>query len=248
VSLTQLIERLIVPPGGPLLLILLGLLWVRRPRRALMLAGTGLTLLYLSSTGLVAGGLLSVLESRYPPLAQLPPQAEAIVVLAAGRNYSTPEFGGDTVNAMWLERLRYAALLQRRSGLPLLVTGGSPPTESPSVAELAAPVLEQELGIPVAWYETKSLNTYENALYSKRLLESEGIGRVIVVTHAMHMPRAMWSFREVGLEAWAAPTAFESAGKPLGLLNQLIPKAESMSATRYALHELIGGLFYRLAY
>jgi uncharacterized SAM-binding protein YcdF (DUF218 family) len=248
VSLTQLIERLIVPPGGPLLLILLGLLWIRRPRRALALAGTGLALLYLSSTGIVAGSLSSILETRYPPLGQLPPQAEAIVVLGAGRNYSTPEFGGDTVNAIWLERLRYAALLQRRSGLPLLVTGGSPPHESPSVAELAAPVLEQELGIPVAWYETESRNTYENALYSKRLLESEGIGRVIVVTHAMHMPRAMWSFREVGLEAWAAPTAFESAGPPSGLPNQLIPKAEAMLATRYALHELLGGFWYRLAY
>lgn len=243
-----MIERLIVPPGGPMLLILLGLLWIRRPRWALALAGTGLLLLYLSSTGLVADALMSILEDRYVELAVVPQEAEAIVVLGAGRRYSTPEFGGDTANGPWLERLRYAAVLQRRSGLPLLVTGGSAPDESPSVAELAAPVLEDELGVPVAWYETASRNTYENALYSKRLLERDGIERVLVVTHAGHMPRAMWAFDRVGLTAWAAPTAFESTGQPPRLINRLTPRAEAMLATRQALHELIGSVWYRLVY
>lgn len=245
---SAVIERLILPPGGPMLLLLLGLLWIRHPRRALLIAGTGLLLLYLSSTTLVADTLFGVLESPYDALSEIPPGAEAIVVLGAGRNYSTPEFGGDTVNASWLERLRYAAILQRRSGLPLLVSGGSPPAESPSVAELAAPVLEGELGVPVAWYETRSRNTYENALYSQQLLEREGISRVIVVTHAGHMPRAMWAFQRVGLTAWAAPTAFESTGAAPSLISRLIPKAEAMLATRLALHELIGALWYRLVY
>lgn len=203
-----LAEALLTPPGLSLWPLLLGLALWRRRALALGLIALAALLLYALSSPLLVRPLVNLLEGQYAPLRKVPAEAQAIVVLGAGRRLRAPEFGGgDTVNAWALERLRYAAWLQRRSGLPLMAAGGGEPGRRHAEAELSRPVLVEELGVPVTWLETASLNTYENAREAARILIPAGIRRVVVVTHAMHMPRAMWSFRRAGLEPIAAPTA-----------------------------------------
>ena len=217
-----LIKGLLLPPGSLFLLLLAGLLlWRCRPRLGRGLVAAGALGLWLMGSPWLVHDLAALVE-REPALAQtqwpaLGSQAGAIVVLGAGQTPADPGWGGAQPSLMALERLRYGVRLQRASGLPLLVTGGRPQGEPQSEAELFQQVLQRDFALSARWLEKQSNTTWENALYSARLLKAEGIRRIVLVTHASHMPRARWCFEQQGLEVIAAPMSFLST-RPEGLL------------------------------
>jgi uncharacterized SAM-binding protein YcdF (DUF218 family) len=237
----NLVAAVLLPPlNGLLLLALAGLCWRRRPRLGQALAGSGFVLLWLLSTPAVGDALLRTLEGE-PVDALALDQAQAIVVLGGGRYRAAPEYGGDTVHSATLVRLRYAARLQRQTGLPLLVTGGRPDGGGTTEGRAMSDALMQDFGVPVRWVEEASDNTRENARLSAEILRREGITRVLLVTHAWHMPRALRSFTEAGLHALPAPTRFHR--EPLRPVDWLPTRYEE---SRWALHEWIGMAWYRL--
>ncbi|MCK6405989.1 MAG: YdcF family protein [Rhodocyclaceae bacterium] len=246
--ITQLAAALLLPPLNGLLLVLVGAMaWGRYPRlgRACVLAG--FVLLTALSLGVVARALQVPLEARYPALpVDTGPRlaADAIVVLGAGRYRGAPEFGGDDVHGATLDRLRYGALLARRSGKPLLVSGGAPDGGSRPEAEVMRQSLERDFGVTVRWIESSSDNTYENARRSAEMLLPLGIRKVALVTHAWHMPRAVGAFTSAGFGVLPAPTAYAST-RPLNAMD-FVPRAGAMMASSRALHEWIGLLWYRL--
>ncbi len=250
VELVRALEALILPPGGQILLILAGLLLWRWRRWSLLLAGTGMATLYLFSTPYVAGLLMTPLE----PHAALTDadlketRAQAILVLGGGRYEDAPEFGGDTANPLLLARLRYAAWLQRRTGLPIIVSAGTRGTGGPPEARLARQVLEDELGARVSMLEEQSLTTWENARLTRPLLQQKGIDRVLLVTHAWHLPRALWAFHQAGVQATPAPTHF--AHSPHATVNPVdwLPSAKALHTSYYALHEHLGLIWYKFRY
>ena len=239
------LELLILPPASGILLMVLGmLLWRRRSGR--LLSVTGLAWLYLAAMPWFAGTLLGGLERPYAVAPPVPAQAQAIVVLAGGRYQHAPEYGVETVNAFSLERLRYAARLHRETGLPLLVSGGRVGGDEPaSEAQLLAEVLENELGVPVRWREEGSRNTLENALFSARTLREEGIDHALLVSHALHMPRATWSFRWAGLKVTPFPTRRISSDTGPTRVRDFLPQPRSLWYTAQALHEYLGLAWYR---
>ncbi|MCC6657479.1 MAG: YdcF family protein, partial [Rhodocyclaceae bacterium] len=169
--------------------------------------------------------------------------AQAIVVLGFGSYFAAPEYGGDTVGSGSLLRLRYAARLQRETGLPLLVTGGAPLGGVAEGRSMQA-ALEREFGVKVRWVEDASADTRGNARLSAPLLREAGVKRVLLVTHAWHMRRALAEFSAAGLEAIPAPTGYESTG-PLTALD-FLPGPGGLWAGRIALHERLGGFVQRL--
>lgn len=100
--------------------------------------------------------------------------------------------------------------------------------------------------MPVRWTEDASDNTLENARYSFRTLQQDGIGKVYLVTHAWHMPRAADAFRRAGFEVVEAPTAFTTRYRTD--LLAFLPRAEAAKNSRIFVHELIGSLWYRLKF
>src|SRR5271167_203486 len=124
-QLKTLLKNLILPPAGPLLLALLGLLLLkRRPAIARTCLILGLGSLWLLSTPIV-GDLVTGLAEHYPPLDwRLAADAQAIVILGGGgqRAYA-PEYAGPAAEPFLLERLSYGAFIARKTGLPVLVTG-----------------------------------------------------------------------------------------------------------------------------
>lgn len=257
ISLVQGIKSLLLPPAGPLLVLLLLLVGGMRARatgtRRVL---TALSLLVVAGTlalgtPMVARLLAGGLEVRHPVLPSagpLPPGPEAIVILGAGLYTNAPEYGGDSPSGTLLVRLRYAATLARRTGLPLLATGGRVFGAGSSEASVMRAVLEDEFGVPVRWLEEASRNTAENARESARILLPAGIKRVFVVTHALHMPRAMASFRRAGLEPVAAPTRFITRPRGRPLLLDAFPTYGALSVSAQALHEYLGMAWYRLRY
>ena len=226
---------------------------MKRPLLAILLCvvGAGLAL----SLPLIAGSLVGQLEvfPAIPPaqlssLAAGPPAA--IVVLSAGRRYA-PEFGPalatESVDALSLERVRYAAYVARQTGLPILVSGGTLTPGQIPVALLMADVLGRDYGIKAKWFESRSTNTAENAIFSSQMLKQQGIGRVILVTHAWHMERARAAFLANGMSVVAAPTAFYGWGH-VNLPFDLLPNAAALRMSAYAIHEDLGIVWYRLRY
>ncbi|MER2554782.1 MAG: YdcF family protein [Thauera sp.] len=245
--LKKLLAVLALPPLLPLLPIVLGLLVLRRrPRLGALLAWGGVALNLLLIMPFSVGWLVARVE--YPHLldASRLREAQAIVVLGAGKRSHAPEFGGETVNRLALERLRYTAALARQTGLPVLVSGGAPAGDTPE-ALLMERLLHDEHGVGPRWVETASRDTRENARFSAVPLQAAGVRRIVLVTHAMHMDRARSEFEAVGLVVIPAPTAWLGGGDRPGTDDALplLPSQNTAYAGWFALHELLGQLAYR---
>jgi uncharacterized SAM-binding protein YcdF (DUF218 family) len=242
---TNLVSAFLLPPLNLLLVAVLGLwFWHTRPLIARTLLTVSIGLLWLLSTPFFAEALLQGLEGQPFVNDTGKPQADAIVVLGGGTYFHAPEFGGDTVSAETLQRLRYAARLYRETGKPILVTGGTPLGNSLSEAAQMKKVLEHEFNVPVRWAEGASDNTLENARLSREILRKEGISRIYLVTHAWHMPRAVQVFQSAGFQVYPAPTAYTTRYQ-LDLL-AFVPSATALRDSRIFMHEMIGQLWYRL--
>lgn len=105
--------------------------------------------------------------------------------------------------------------------------------------------LSRDFGVPTRWVEGKSENTRQNADYSAEILLPQGVRRIALVTHAFHMPRSVPAFEAAGFEVVPAPTAFLGSRRDVMLLD-FIPRYDVMRTSGFALHELIGMLWYRL--
>jgi uncharacterized SAM-binding protein YcdF (DUF218 family) len=242
--LKKVLAALVLPPAGPILLALLGL-WLARGhprtgRGVCVLALLGLMALSLPP---VADALLRTLQ-RHPPIsAPVLARAQAIVILSGDGYPAAPEYeGSDTVGSHTLERIRYGVHLQKRSGLPILVSGGAPSGGRP-LAESMKEAIERDLHGRVTWVESASRDTAENAAYATPLLRAAGISRIALVTHAWHLPRAIEFFERQGLEVLAAPTGFTTEPPPS--FARALPSAAALLASTAALHEWLGLLVQR---
>jgi uncharacterized SAM-binding protein YcdF (DUF218 family) len=246
--LKRVLECLLLPPLAPLLLIVLGLCMLRwRPRLGKGVAWCGVLVSLFLMLPATVDGLVAPIENVSGPLdLQTVKGAEAIVVLGGGQRVRAPEYEGPTLNSVTLERVRYGARLARATGLPVLVSGGSPGARL-SEASLMADSLRNDFGIAPKWLEDRSENTEQNARYSAAMLKEAGIRHVILVTHAAHMRRALGYFSAAGLQVTPAPTAF--LGSMLDPESPLSwrPSASAAYASWYAMHEWAGLAYQRLS-
>ena len=171
----------------------------------------------------------------------------AIVIISAGRRTYAPEFGGATVDALSLERIRYGAALARQTHLPVLVSGGAAAPEESSIATLMGDTLKRDYGVTPKWLETRASNTAENAIFSAQVLNGSGIKRVVLVTHAWHMKRARAAFAANGLTVVTAPTAFYRETNPSSW-GDLMPSMQALRMSGYAIQEIAGIAWYALHY
>ena len=245
--LKKILASLILPPLGPLILIAAGLvLSIHRPRAGRILASLGLLAALALCTPTTVNLLLADLESAPPVNAEALAEADAIVILAGGRRSYAPEFDGETVNALSLERIRYGARLARQSKLPVMVTGGAPKGGT-AEGELMKVSLEEDFGISVQWVESRSRDTRENAEYCAALMLPSGHRRIVLVTHAAHMRRSVEAFEAAGFSVVPAPTAHLLNRKADEGAIPSLPGMNSAYAGWYASHEWLGLLAYRLS-
>jgi uncharacterized SAM-binding protein YcdF (DUF218 family) len=107
--------------------------------------------------------------------------------------------------------------------------------------------MQDDFGVTVHWKEERSRTTWENARMSAEILLPEGIQRVVVVTQAWHMPRAVWSFEKAGFSVVPAPVGFlgQDNARPLG---GWMPEFKSVWQSGQLLNEAVGQVGYRLFY
>ena len=247
ITLSYIVKALVLPPGGNFFVILAGLgLRLRWQRFGTTVAAIGFATLWLLSLRIVAGLLVVSLDHSPAFDMSSPATAETIVILGGKRNSSSPEYGGDTVGADTLERIRYGARLARALKLPIAVTGGlSSGSNSQPLGILMARVLDEDFNEPVDWVEISSRNTAQNAVNLRSILP---VDNIILVTHSIHMSRAITMFEKVGFTVTAAPIdipAHSKGGFKLNL-SDWSPSASALLDSRTVLYERLASIYYLL--
>jgi uncharacterized SAM-binding protein YcdF (DUF218 family) len=156
--------------------------------------GNNPSLSYLigASNGWVSSWLVRSLEAQIPPT--VVPTAEAIVVLGGATKPALPPRPGVDLSEQG-DRIFYAAQLYKQQKAPLIIVSGGrldwTRRGTPESADMAN-ILSQ-IGVPasVIIQEPDSLNTYENAVNVRKILNSRDIRQILLVTSAMHMPRSL---------------------------------------------------------
>jgi uncharacterized SAM-binding protein YcdF (DUF218 family) len=164
---------------------------------------------------------------------------QAIVVLGGGVDTGQPD-GIQQLQATALDRLRHGIDLSRKTGIPVMVTGGKgwgAKAGSENEADISARVAREVFQFEIKWTESESRDTQENASNSKQLLAQQGISKIALVTHSWHMPRSLKAFQKVGFEVTPAPMGFV-ADKQVGLL-LLLPYGGALNSTKAIFKELV---------
>jgi len=205
----------------------------RRPRLARVCLAAAVSLLWLLSTPVVSDALEALAES-YPPLdMHSATGAQAIVILGGGGERAfAPEYAGMAAEPLMLERLSYGAYVARKTNLPVLVTGFS------FEATAMRATLLRNFEIEPRWVDDQAYDTFENARNSVRLLAAAGIKRVVLVTHATHMRRAVHEFTDAGVEVVPAPVGM-NAVRNYGI-SRYLPAPEAMPRAYSAIYEMLG--------
>lgn len=254
---SKLLPNFVYPLGLSCLLVLLAIILSRRQALQRPLLAVALLLMWVGGNRWVATGLARSLEQRYSTPNPIP-QADVIVVLGGGTMPPESPRSMVEVNSAG-DRLIYAANLVREGKAKwVLVSGGLLDWEDRATtpAEDMAELLVW-LGVPqqAIWLQAESANTYEDALFSARILKTKGIDRILLVTSAWHMPRAAHLFEAQGLDVIPLPTDYNVtqqgweqmlAGDFRTLLLDFFPSASNLSLTTRMLKEYLGLWIYGL--
>lgn len=247
-DLQRLVTSLILPLPLGLCLSCLGLvlLWRLRSRWAGgWLIGCGVGVIGLAASPVVAERLMAGLESPYPPrvVAECP-RADAIVVLGGALR---PRLQDDLRPRLHRasDRIWEAARLYEAGCAPLVVVsaGGrvEPPFEGPEIDGIVD--LLGDLGVPreALVLEAESRNTQGNAAFSRALLAPLGVDRVLLVTSAWHLRRAVALFEREGFEVIPVGADYRSLQTCRGL-ECLVPSVDALEASGLVLKERLGFL------
>jgi uncharacterized SAM-binding protein YcdF (DUF218 family) len=250
IFLWKLLPQLIYPLSFCLwLAILPGLLVFWRKKLAVALLFVSVGILWISSMPAFSSYVVASLERAFLPVPVAEsPSADAILVLGGcvgAADY--PRLEVDIVDAS--DRVLHATRLYRAGkATVIIVTGGtikwlgSKTPEADSISRLL-----QEWGVPAnaIVIEQESVNTYQNALNTKRLLERRGLKSILLVTSAMHMPRALATFRSAGINAIPSPTDYVAVQREELTIIDFLPDAGALANTTQAIKEYMGLVVYR---
>lgn len=245
------LTALIMPPVPLLLMVLIGARQMfRRPLLGWLLILLATLGIWFSGTQALARVLIQGLIKPPPALTssdlvelRRSPKT-AIIVLGGGRRLSAPEYGLSTLNFRGAERLRYGVWLARETSLPLGFSGGvgHGAAAGASEAEIAARVAEREYNRPLRWQEGESRDTRESASKTIALLQPQGIEKIVLVTDALHMRRALANFEKASngtrIRIVAAPMGVRGDGRLSGA--DWLPSRQGYEEVWMALHESLG--------
>ncbi|MEX0955990.1 MAG: YdcF family protein [Rhizobiaceae bacterium] len=216
------------------------LAWRRIAATAILLA---FLVLFFSAWTTLGALLLHPLEDRFERPAQIPADAAGIIVLGGGfEGAVNAARGGYEMNSAGDRFVETAVLARRLPDARVVVTGGSGAlllTGEPDGD--TAPRLLEALGVSRdrMVLENRSRNTYENAQFTRDLLQSDSSQDWLLVTSAFHMPRSMALFRKAGFNVTAWPVDYRTAGtEGLGLARD--NAIDSLENTTLAIREWLG--------
>jgi len=249
--LSKIFWFFIQPLNLAIFLLLTGLVAALFGRRRL--AGMGsiaaFVILALSAWTSIGATMLNPLEERFPKPA-LPDRIEGIVVLGGGfEGAINLARGGYELNSGGDRMVETAILARRFPQAKIVVSGGNGSLFLDGEGDAdTAPRLLEALGVAAdrLTLEDKSRNTYENAVFSRDLVQPKPGETWLLVTSAFHMPRAKALFDKAGFATVPWPVDYRTSGKEgIGFFRD--NPGDSLQATTMAIREWIGLFAYRLS-
>ena len=245
-DLQRLITAVIMPLPGGLALTGVGLVVLatsRWRRSGLLLGGTGLAMILLAAMPAVAQALMGTLERPYPPHPPAAcPRADAIVILGGAVQ---PLLVGDERPRLHRgsDRVWEAARLWHAGCAPRVLVSAGGKVEPPVAATESAAIagLLTDLGVPASALvlEADSRNTQGNAAYSRERLAPFGVKRILLVTSAWHLRRAVALFTHAGFEVVPVGADYRAFGACRGL-DCWVPSPGALEMTGLAVKEWLG--------
>jgi len=241
----RIFEAFIFPPGLfavlPILAALVMFRW--KDRRAAWLSLSVGIFIWICSMPILADRLLMKLEDdlKIPAVAG----GDVIILLGSGFSEGAMDMTGPGVpSPEMMSRIVTAVRLQKRTGLPLIISSGVSFTGKVTEADAAARIIE-DLGVgrEKIFKEAESKDTGDNAVKVRRICDANGFKKAILVTSASHMKRALMIFRMAGFDVVPFPAAFSTWEKNEIRWREFLPTSTSLDTS---LHEFIGLVYYRI--
>lgn len=250
--LSKILTQLAMPLGTAALCLFIGLvlLALRRQATGVVVIVVGIGWVWLWSTPVFSHWVRGSLEHRYPPIAVADlPAADAIVVLGGAMGVSAPPRRNPDLGSA-ADRVWHAARIYHAGKAKnIILSGGALPWLRGQGLETAAmSAFLRDLGVPKdrLILEQRGSTTRGNALETKRVIDSKGMARILLVTSALHMARADASFRAVGIDAIPAATDHEILSSDGMTWLDFLPDAGALAGSSRALKEYLGLWVYRL--
>lgn len=204
-------------------------------------------LIWLAASFPVCDSLVSSLEKDFPPVPiENVEQADAIVVLGGMIN-TVSKFSNRVELTGSADRLTDSILLWKAGKAKyILFTGGSGILFEQELKEASfAEKFLLDFGIPQSQIllESESRNTFENGLYTKKILEEKKLKRIILVTSAFHMKRSVAIFKKLGIDVIPFPTDYRTLRTGFNW-ETFVPSTGALDTTTFSLKEWIGILAY----
>lgn len=248
--LSKTLDWLLSPLSWTIVLAGLALVlhWRRRPRAGRVLGVLAAVVLLAFSSEPVSNGLYAWAEAGAARTFRDGVAYDAVIVLGGGLDPdATATSGEPEFNAAAERALRGFELVRSGRAKFVLLSAGTldpDPAAVPESTILARQLRDWGLDPAQIVEEPKSRNTRENAVESARIARDRGWSRLVLVTSAAHMPRALGCFRAAGLDPDTLPVDYRHTGKPL---RSLAPRAVHLAESADALRELAGRVVYRAA-
>ncbi|PSW21154.1 envelope biogenesis factor ElyC [Photobacterium sanctipauli] len=246
-ELKKIVSTFLMPLPALLLLGLFGLLllwFTRRKGLASFFIGFAFLGIFLVSFQPVATSLLRPLEKAYPPYVPSDRTVEFVMVLGSGHVIDNKMPITSQLSRTSLMRLSEGIRIHRMfPGSKMILSGYGAGTEISQARMMAKVALA--LGVnknDILLLETAK-DTWEEAFQAATVV---GDKKLVIVTSASHMTRAMNEFHEVGLNPAAAPTNFLASNKIEEPWHRYRPQAKFLEQTERYWHERLGRWWQQL--
>ncbi len=249
--ISKIVWFFLTPSNAIVLVTVVGLALMRTERARLgwRVAFGELMSLFVAGLSPLSNVLLLPLEERFPAFVDDGVPVSGIVVLGGTYETEVTNARGQIALNETGERLIALADLARRYPEARIVYSGGGSEFTPDMTPEATLVENTVARLGVARkrliYERRSLNTQQNASYSKVLAQPVAGERWLLVTSAFHMPRSMGAFRAAGFEVTAYPVDYRTA-RPGSMLRPFAFVSEGLRRTDVAVKEWIGLAVYWL--
>lgn len=243
----KLFSGVVMPLSLGFLLLLFGLLllWFsRRQKTGKVLVTLGFVLLLVQGYGWGFESALKALEREYPPVATMPADAKWVVVLGGGTSSdATLPLHSRLSEASLARLIEGVRLYRQQSGAKLLVSGGRVfgyGADADAMRELAVALGVNPADIVL---DEESQDTETQA---KVVRQSVGGDRVVLVTSASHMSRAVGLFRQVGVEVLPAPTHYLVQTNAASSPTAVFPASDGFLQAQRVVYEYMGIVWAKL--